>query len=109
MRFAFGDGEYIGMRTAAERFRVEYPRVIGAPHAGTRRRVQRGARARGTVRARVREVDRRLEAGDQAAVGVRARIRERRERRRVLQDATDVVHSELAHPAVAVAGGERLL
>src|SRR5687767_2804329 len=37
MRFAFGDGEYIGIRTAAERFRDEYARLTGASKPGTRR------------------------------------------------------------------------
>src|SRR5712692_3248808 len=36
-RFAFGDGEYIGMRTAAERFRDEYARFTGASKPGTSR------------------------------------------------------------------------
>src|SRR5215475_350251 len=35
MRFAFGDGEYIGMRTAAERLRDEYARFTGASKPGT--------------------------------------------------------------------------
>jgi hypothetical protein len=38
MRFAFGLGEYIGMRTAAERLRLEYARLTGASKPGTRRR-----------------------------------------------------------------------
>ncbi len=37
MRFAFGDGEYIGMRTAAERLRAEYARFTGASKPGTSR------------------------------------------------------------------------
>src|SRR5437867_13253621 len=37
MRFALGDGEYIGMRTAAERLRLEYARLMGASKPGTRR------------------------------------------------------------------------
>src|SRR5262250_3868128 len=40
MRFAFGDGEYIGMRTAAERLREEYARLTGASKPGTRRRYE---------------------------------------------------------------------
>ena len=37
MRFAFGDGEYIGMRIAAERLRDEYARFTGASKPGTSR------------------------------------------------------------------------
>jgi hypothetical protein len=37
MRLALGDGEYIGMRTAAERLRLEYARFTGASKPGTRR------------------------------------------------------------------------
>src|SRR5260370_34625586 len=40
IRFALGDGEYIGIRTAAERLRLEYARVICASKAGTRRRLE---------------------------------------------------------------------
>jgi hypothetical protein len=40
MRFALGDGEYIGMRTAAERLRDEYARLTGASKPGTRRRYE---------------------------------------------------------------------
>src|SRR5438445_13800214 len=36
-RFAFGLGEYIGMRTAAERLRDEYARFTGASKPGTSR------------------------------------------------------------------------
>jgi hypothetical protein len=36
-RFAFGDAEYIGIRTAAERFRLEYARFTGASKPGTSR------------------------------------------------------------------------
>ena len=38
LHFAFGDGEYIGMRTAAERLRLEYARLTGASKPGTSRR-----------------------------------------------------------------------
>src|SRR5262245_19182538 len=37
MRFAFGDGEYIGMRTDAERLRLESARFTGAWKPGTSR------------------------------------------------------------------------
>src|SRR5258705_7379113 len=37
MRFAFGDGEYIGMRIDAERLRLEYARFTGASKPGTSR------------------------------------------------------------------------
>src|SRR3954470_1015770 len=40
IRFAFGDGEYIGMRTAADRLRDEYARFTGASKPGTRRRYE---------------------------------------------------------------------
>src|SRR6266851_1835791 len=40
IRLALGDGEYIGMRTAAERLRLEYARLIGASKPGTRRRYE---------------------------------------------------------------------
>ena len=40
MRLALGDGEYIGIRTAAERLRLEYARLIGASKPGTRRRYE---------------------------------------------------------------------
>src|SRR5256885_5233659 len=36
-RLAFGDGEYMGMRTAAERLRDEYARFTGASNPGTSR------------------------------------------------------------------------
>src|SRR2546421_10378565 len=36
-RFALGDGEYIGMRIAAERLREEYARFTGASNPGTSR------------------------------------------------------------------------
>ena len=36
-RFAFGFEEYIGIRTAAERFRREYARFTGASKPGTSR------------------------------------------------------------------------
>src|SRR6266566_2526707 len=36
-RLAFGEGEYIGMRTAAERLRELYARFTGASNPGTRR------------------------------------------------------------------------
>src|SRR5215467_4176548 len=36
-RFAFGDFEYSGMRTEAERLRCEYTRLTGASYPGTRR------------------------------------------------------------------------
>src|SRR2546421_12340700 len=36
-RFAFGLGEYIGMRIAAERLRDEYARFTGASNPGTSR------------------------------------------------------------------------
>src|SRR5208282_6243816 len=36
-RLAFGLGEYMGMRTAAERLRREYARFTGASYPGTRR------------------------------------------------------------------------
>src|SRR5918912_4040250 len=36
-RFAFGLGEYVGMRIAAERLRDEYARFTGASNPGTRR------------------------------------------------------------------------
>src|SRR3972149_1876345 len=35
MRFALGDGEYMGMRMEAERLRLEYARLIGASKPGT--------------------------------------------------------------------------
>src|SRR6266849_3174570 len=38
IRLALGDGEYSGIRTAAERLRREYARLIGASEPGTRRR-----------------------------------------------------------------------
>src|SRR5205807_7552965 len=37
MRFAFGLGEYMGMRIAAERLRELYARFTGASKPGTRR------------------------------------------------------------------------
>jgi hypothetical protein len=37
-RFAFGLGEYIGMRTAALRFRADITRFTGASNPGTSRR-----------------------------------------------------------------------
>src|SRR5262245_42034647 len=37
MRFAFGDGEYIGMRIDADRLRLEYARLTGASKPGTSR------------------------------------------------------------------------
>ena len=37
MRFAFGLGEYMGMRTAALRLRLEYARLTGASKPGTKR------------------------------------------------------------------------
>ena len=37
MRFALGDGEYIGMRIDAERLRAEYARLTGASKPGTSR------------------------------------------------------------------------
>src|SRR5260370_11793527 len=37
IRLALGDGEYIGIRTAADRLRLEYARLIGASKPGTRR------------------------------------------------------------------------
>src|SRR5438105_13931398 len=37
MRFAFGLGEYIGIRIAAERLRDEYARFTGASNPGTSR------------------------------------------------------------------------
>src|SRR5262245_37915327 len=37
MRLAFGLGEYIGMRIAAERLRLEYARFTGASKPGTSR------------------------------------------------------------------------
>src|SRR5713226_9647711 len=40
IRLALGDGEYIGIRTAAERLRLEYARLIGASKPGTRRRYE---------------------------------------------------------------------
>src|ERR1700693_2290909 len=40
IRFALGDGEYIGIRTEAERLRLEYARLIGASNPGTRRRYE---------------------------------------------------------------------
>src|SRR5713101_1931011 len=40
IRLALGDGEYIGIRTDAERLRDEYARLIGASKAGTRRRYE---------------------------------------------------------------------
>src|SRR5262249_61622953 len=40
IRFAAGDGEYIGMRIAAERLRDEYARFTGASKPGTRRRYE---------------------------------------------------------------------
>src|SRR5262252_4620530 len=36
-RFDFGEGEYMGMRQAAERLRLEYARFTGASNPGTRR------------------------------------------------------------------------
>src|ERR1043166_420773 len=36
-RFAFGDGEYIGMRIDAPRLRERYARLTGAPKPGTSR------------------------------------------------------------------------
>src|SRR6266478_9672366 len=36
-RLAFGEAEYMGIRTAAERFRAEYARFTGASNPGTRR------------------------------------------------------------------------
>src|ERR1700730_18631446 len=40
IRLAFGDGEYIGIRTEAERLRLEYARLIGASKPGTSRRYE---------------------------------------------------------------------
>src|ERR1700691_1560686 len=40
MRLALGDGEYIGIRTEAERLRDEYARLIGASKPGTSRRYE---------------------------------------------------------------------
>src|ERR1700686_5268202 len=40
IRLAFGDGEYIGIRTDAERLRDEYARLIGASKPGTSRRYE---------------------------------------------------------------------
>src|SRR6266550_6182786 len=37
IRFAFGEGEYIGIRIAAERLRDEYARFTGASNPGTSR------------------------------------------------------------------------
>src|SRR5438045_9790450 len=37
IRFAFGDGEYIGMRIAADRLRELYARLTGASNPGTSR------------------------------------------------------------------------
>src|SRR5207248_8147869 len=37
MRFAFGEGEYIGMRMAADRLRELYARLTGASNPGTSR------------------------------------------------------------------------
>src|SRR3989304_406684 len=34
-RFAFGEAEYMGIRTAADRFRLEYARFTGASNPGT--------------------------------------------------------------------------
>ena len=64
---------------------------------------------RAAVAARVRQVHRRLEPRHQPPVAVRRRVGERRQRRRVLQDPADVVHRQLAHPAVPVARKQRLL
>jgi hypothetical protein len=36
-RFAFGLGEYVGMRIAAERFRALYAKLTGASKPGTSR------------------------------------------------------------------------
>jgi hypothetical protein len=58
-----------GMRTAAERLRAEYARLIGAS-----------------------------KPGHQALVGVRARVGDRVQRARVLDDAADVVQRELGQP-----------
>ncbi len=38
MRRVFGEGPVIGMRTEAERLRLEYARLTGASKPGTRRR-----------------------------------------------------------------------
>src|ERR1043166_1814618 len=40
IRLAFGLGEYIGIRTAAERFLAEYAKFTGASNPGTRRRYE---------------------------------------------------------------------
>src|SRR5262249_39811065 len=45
IRFALGDGEYIGIRTAAERLRLEYAGVVGAAKTGTRRGYEFGGGA----------------------------------------------------------------
>src|SRR6266576_2133629 len=56
IRFAFGEGEYIGMRIAALRLREEYARFTGASKPGTSRLyefvvgLQMAARARACLR-----------------------------------------------------------
>src|SRR5207245_10506924 len=56
IRFAFGEGEYIGMRIAADRFLELYARLTGASNPGTSRLyefvvgLQIAARARGWLR-----------------------------------------------------------
>src|SRR4051794_10520439 len=56
IRLAFGDGEYIGIRIAADRLRDEYARFTGASNPGTSRLyefvvgLQRAARARACLR-----------------------------------------------------------
>ena len=74
-----------------------------------RRRIHRDSHRGRAVARRVREVDRRLEARHQPAIRVGARIGEGRDRRRVMQDARDVVHRSLRHPGVAVAREQRRL
>ena len=66
-----------------------------------RPRVHRDADARGAVPLAVHEVDRRLVARHQPPVGVGRRRDERQQRRRVLQDAADVVEAHLRDVGVA--------
>src|SRR3990172_5284532 len=84
-RFAFGLGEYMGMRHAAERLRVGEGVGAGGGKVGGR-----------------------LVARHEPPVRVRGGVREGRERRRVLQDSADVPQPEVREPRVPVAGEERL-
>ena len=61
----------------------------------------RDADAGRAVALRVDQVDRRLEAGHQAVVGVHRRVGERQQRRRVLEQAADVVAGHVRQTGVA--------